>query len=249
MTAPAFIHLHVHSAYSLLEGAMTVKGLAKLAEADGLPALAITDRNNLFGALEFSEYLAGAGIQPIIGCSLNLAFPASAEETSRPGARPAPHHGPIVLLAKDALGYSNLMKLSSLAYVEHGDNGTPHVTLAELEPHAAGLIALSGGPDGPVDRAFAAGNAGVAEARLETLERLFPDRFYVEIQRHNLPRERLVEPQLLRWAYDAACRWWPPTRRTFRSATLSRRTMRCSVSRTAATSPRTTGGAFRPSIG
>ena len=202
MTAPAFIHLHVHSAYSLLEGAMTVKGLAKLAEADGLPALAITDRNNLFGALEFSEYLAGAGIQPIIGCSLNLAFPASAEETSRPGARPAPHHGPVVLLAKDAEGYGNLMKLSSLAYVEHGDNGTPHVTLAELEPHAAGLIALSGGPDGPVDRAFAAGNAAVAEARLDTLERLFAGRFYVEIQRHNLPRERLVEPQLLRWAYE-----------------------------------------------
>ena len=203
MTAPAFIHLHVHSAYSLLEGALPVKALAKLAEADGAPALAITDRNNLFGALEFSEYLAGAGIQPIIGCSLNLAFPASAEETSRPGARPAPHHGPVVLLAKDALGYSNLMKLSSLAYVEHGDNGTPHVTLAELEPHAAGLIALSGGPDGPVDRAFAAGNAAVAESRLEALSAVFGNRFYVEIQRHNLPRERLVEPQLLRWAYDA----------------------------------------------
>ncbi len=202
MTAPAFIHLHVHSAYSLLEGALPVKALAKLAEADGAPALAITDRNNLFGALEFSEYLAGAGIQPIIGCSLNLAFPASAEETSRPGARPAPHHGPVVLLAKDALGYSNLMKLSSLAYVEHGDNGTPHVTLAELEPHAAGLIALSGGPDGPVDRAFAAGNAAVAESRLETLSAVFGNRFYVEIQRHNLPRERLVEPQLLRWAYE-----------------------------------------------
>jgi DNA polymerase-3 subunit alpha len=202
MTAPAFIHLHVHSAYSLLEGALPVKALAKLAEADGMPALAITDRNNLFGALEFSEYLAGAGIQPIIGCSLNLAFPASAEETSRPGARPAPHHGPIVLLAKDALGYSNLMKLSSLAYVEHGDNGTPHVTLAELEPHAAGLVALSGGPDGPVDRAFAAGNAAVAESRLDTLRAVFGNRFYVEIQRHNLPRERLVEPQLLRWAYE-----------------------------------------------
>ncbi len=181
MTAPAFIHLHVHSAYSLLEGALPVKALAKLAEADGAPALAITDRNNLFGALEFSEYLAGAGIQPIIGCSLNLAFPASAEETSRPGARPAPHHGPVVLLAKDAEGYSNLMKLSSLAYVEHGDNGTPHITLAELEPHAAGLIALSGGPDGPVDRAFAAGNAAVAEFRLDTLSAVFGNRFYAEI--------------------------------------------------------------------
>ena len=199
---PGFIHLHVHSAYSLLEGALPVKGLAKLAAADGQPAIAITDRNNLFGALEFSEYLAGAGIQPIVGCSLNLAFPASAEESSRPGARPALHHGPVVLLAKDAEGYSNLMQLSSLAYVEHGETGAPHVTLAELTRNARGLIALSGGPSGPVDSAFAAGNAAVAEARLGTLAELFAGRFYVEVQRHNLPRERLVEPQLLRWAYE-----------------------------------------------
>ncbi len=198
---PGFVHLHVHSAYSLLEGALPVKALAKLAEADGQPAIAITDRNNLFGALEFSEYLKGAGIQPIVGCSLNLAFPASAEESSRPGARPSLHHGPVVLLAKDAEGYSNLMQLSSLAYVEHGETGAPHVTLAELEKNARGLIALSGGPGGPVDSAFAAGNAAVAEARLGTLAGLFAGRFYVEIQRHNLPRERMVEPQLLRWAY------------------------------------------------
>ena len=78
MTTPGFIHLHVHSAYSLLEGALPVKALAKLAAADAQPALAITDRNNLFGALEFSEYLAGEGIQPIVGCALNVAFPVTA---------------------------------------------------------------------------------------------------------------------------------------------------------------------------
>ncbi len=202
MTAPGFIHLHVHSAYSLLEGAMPVKALAKMAAADAQPALAITDRNNLFGALEFSEYLAGEGIQPIVGCALSVAFPATPEESSRPGANAAAHHGHLVLLAKDAAGYGNLMRLSSQAFLDHGDNGAPHITLAELEQHAAGLIALSGGPDGPVDRAFAAGNAAVAEARLETLSRLFDGRFYVEIQRHGLQRERLVEPQLLRWAYE-----------------------------------------------
>ena len=94
MTTPGFIHLHLHSAYSLLEGALPVKGLAKLAAADSQPALAITDRNNLFGALEFSEALAAAGIQPIIGCALNVAFPAAADETSRPGARHPPITGP-----------------------------------------------------------------------------------------------------------------------------------------------------------
>jgi len=202
MTTPGFIHLHVHSAYSLLEGALPVKALAKLAAAGAQPALAITDRNNLFGALEFSEALAAEGVQPIVGCALNVAFPAAAEEASRPGARPLPHHGPIVLLSKDASGYGNLMRLSSQAFLDHGDNGEPHVTFAELEQCAQGLIALSGGPDGPVDRAFAAGNAAVAEARLDMLACLFEGRFYVEVQRHGLPRERLVEPQLLRWSYE-----------------------------------------------
>ena len=103
MTKPKFIHLHVHSAYSLLEGALPVKALAKLAAADGQPALAITDRNNLFGALEFSEALAAEGVQPILGCTLTVAFPQASDETPRPGARAA-HHGSVVLLAKDAAG-------------------------------------------------------------------------------------------------------------------------------------------------
>ena len=201
MTTPGFIHLHLHSAYSLLEGALPVKALAKLAAADRQPALAITDRNNLFGALEFSEYMAGAGIQPIVGCALNVAFPAAADETPRPGVRVAPHHGPVVLLAKDERGYANLMRLSSQAYLDHAEDGAPHVAFADLERCADGLIALSGGPEGPVDSAFAAGNAAVAEARLESLAGLYGDRFYVEIQRHGLPRERIAEPKLLRWAY------------------------------------------------
>ncbi len=202
MTKPGFIHLHVHSAYSLLEGALPVKALAKLAAADGQPALAITDRNNLFGALEFSEALAADGVQPIIGCSLTLAFPAAPDEASRLGGRAASHHGSIVLLAKDAAGYADLMRLSSLAFLDHGSDGPPHVTLEELEQNANGLIALSGGPDGPADKAFAAGNESLAEGRLSSLAGIFRERFYIEVQRHGLARERGVEPQLLRWAYD-----------------------------------------------
>ena len=203
MTKPTFIHLHVHSAYSLLEGALPVKALAKLAAADGQPALAITDRNNLFGALEFSEALAAEGVQPILGCSLTVAFPQASDETPRPGARAgAGHHGLVVVLAKDAAGYSNLMRLSSQAFLDHAGDSAPHVTLAQLEESAEGLIALSGGPDGPADKAFAAGNAALAESRLSALASIFGDRFYIEIQRHAAPRERAVEPQLLRWAYD-----------------------------------------------
>ena len=200
MTKPRFIHLHLHSAYSLLEGALPVKALAKLAASDGQPALAITDRNNLFGALEFSEALAAEGVQPILGCALTVAFPQASDEAPRPGTRAA-HHGSLVLLAKDAAGYSNLMRLSSQAFLDAGD-GAPHVTLAQLEECAGGLIALSGGPDGPADIAFAAGNAPLAESRLSALAAIFGERFYVEIQRHGLQRERVVEPQLLRWAYD-----------------------------------------------
>ena len=203
MTKPTFIHLHIHSAYSLLEGALPVKALAKLAAADGQPALAITDRNNLFGALEFSEALAAEGVQPILGCSLTVAFPQASDETPRPGARAgAGNHGLVVVLAKDAAGYSNLMRLSSQAFLDHAGDSAPHVTLAQLEESAEGLIALSGGPDGPADKAYAAGNAALAESRLSALASIFGDRFYIEIQRHAVPRERAVEPQLLRWAYD-----------------------------------------------
>jgi len=202
MTGPRFVHLHVHSAYSLLEGALPVKALAKLAAADKQPALAITDRNNLFGALEFSEALAGEGIQPILGCALNVRFPNESEEAARSANRAPAHHGALVLLAKDAAGYSNLMRLSSLSFLEHSGEGAPHISFADLSTNAGNLICLSGGPEGPVDRAFANGNAAIGEGRLQSLRDIFGDRFYVELQRHSLPRERLVEPQLLRWAYD-----------------------------------------------
>jgi DNA polymerase III subunit alpha len=201
MSVPCFIHLHVHSAYSLLEGALTVKSLAKLASSDRQPALAITDRNNLFGALEFSEALAAEGIQPIVGCALSILFESARGEASGSGGRSLAPQGPIVLLAKDEEGYANLIRLSSEAFLSPTENAKPHVALSLVRGCARGLIALSGGPEGPIDKAFAAGNAGAAEARLSELAKIFGDRLYVELQRHGLPRERLVEPQLLRWAY------------------------------------------------
>src|ERR1700752_3395940 len=152
MPSPSFVHLHLHSAYSLLEGALPVKALAKLAAADQQPASAITDRNNLFGALEFSEALAAEGLQPIIGCALNVCFPSSGEDTARNGTRVAAHHGALVLLAKNAAGYSNLMWLSSQAFLDHSSDASPFVDFTQLAQHAEGLIALSGGPDGPADQ-------------------------------------------------------------------------------------------------
>ena len=197
-----FVHLRVHSAYSLLEGALTIERLVTLAKADSAPALALTDSNNLFGALEFSEAMSSAGIQPIVGCTLALTFTAEAEPTPGTDLRGPKEDGRIALLAKDETGYANLMHLSTKAYFRAAESGDPLITIEELSERAQGLIALTGGPEGVIDPALAEGNAELARDRLKALHLLFGDRLYVEIQRHGLPHERTVEPQLVGLAYD-----------------------------------------------
>ena len=192
-----FVHLRVHSAYSLLEGALTIPKLAALASADGAPALALTDSNNLFGALEFSESLAEAGIQPIVGLTLSLDL--RRREARRPPERRARAarriDGRIALLAKDDAGYANLMRALDQRLFRGGrERRGGHVALADLAAHPQGLIALTGGPDGVIDLALAEGNPELAEHRLEALKAIFGDRLYVELQRHGLAQERSVEP-------------------------------------------------------
>jgi DNA polymerase-3 subunit alpha len=194
---PGFVHLHVHSSYSLLEGALTISKLAELAKADRQPALALTDTDNMFGALEFSDKLSGSGIQPIVGCALSVDF-GDQEAPRHPGhALKLPR---LVLLAAREEGYRNLMRLTSRAFLDTPSGERPHVKLAALE-QAAGLIVLTGGPGGPLDLAFAAGQAELAAARCERLARLFGDRLYVELQRHALAEEKQLEPALLDLAY------------------------------------------------
>ena len=196
-----FVHLHVHSSYSLLEGAIQVGALQKLAKEDGQPAMALTDTNNLFGALEFSEKFAGAGIQPIAGVQLSVDF-GDEEAGGRRGSVTVqtPH---LVLLAMTDAGYENLMKLVSQAYLATGGAGAPVVSVAQLAESSADLIALTGGPGGPLDLALRAGQPGMARARLSGLKTLFGDRLYVEIQRHGREDEAVIESGLLRLAYDA----------------------------------------------
>ncbi|MBX3526603.1 MAG: DNA polymerase III subunit alpha [Rhodoblastus sp.] len=195
-----FVHLHVHSSYSLREGALTIAKLAKLAIADDQPALAVTDTNNLFGALEFSEKLAKEGVQPIVGVQLGVDFgdePASAAGIERPTAGA----GGLVLIARNEAGYESLMRLVSRAWLDAEATGEPRAALAALAEETAGLIALTGGPSGPIDRLIREGQADLARARLAGLQGMFGDRLYVEIQRHGDDSERETERYLRDMAY------------------------------------------------
>jgi DNA polymerase-3 subunit alpha len=194
-----FVHLHVHSSYSLLEGALPIARLADLAKADKQPALALTDTDNMFGGLEFSEKLAGYGIQPIVGCALAVDF-GDTDQGMRPGI--AASHGRIVLLAAREEGYRSLMRLNSRAFLETPANEASHIKVGWLEGETAGLIALTGGPNGPLDKVLAGGQSHLAAGRLEALQRLFGDRLYVELQRHGLEAERAIEPLLVDLAYS-----------------------------------------------
>jgi DNA polymerase-3 subunit alpha len=197
VTGPGFVHLHVHSSYSLLEGALPIARLAELAKADRQPALALTDSDNMFGALEFSDKLAGAGIQPIVGCALAVDF-ADQEAAPRTG-HPAPLPR-LVLIAAREEGYRSLMRLTSRAFLDVPSGAPPHVNIAALAEGAGGLIALTGGPSGPLDAAIAAGQGELAAARCARLLELFGDRLYIELQRHRR-LERRSEPVLIDLAY------------------------------------------------
>ncbi|MEM6637929.1 MAG: DNA polymerase III subunit alpha [Pseudomonadota bacterium] len=197
--APRFIHLRVHTEYSLLEGAVPVKKLPELAAQAGMPAVAVTDTNNMFCALEFSEGAAKSGIQPIIGCQLDLAY-----LEARPGER-AKAPAPLVLLAQNCDGYESLLKLNSCAYLD-ADRPFVSVTIDELALHSAGVICLTGGPNGPLGRLLAAEQKPAAEALLSALRDIYQDRLYVELQRHpseagQSPAEVTVERGQLDLAY------------------------------------------------
>jgi DNA polymerase III subunit alpha len=199
---PGFVHLHLHSSFSLLEGALPIARLAELAKADRQPALALTDTGNLFGALEFSEKMSSAGIQPIIGCALAVDFGDDAPARSgviRPGKLPR-----IVLLASTEAGYRNLMRLVSQSFLSVAESEASHVKAGWLAENSEGLIALTGGPDGPLDLQIAASRPELARARLDALAALYPGRLYMELQRHGTRSEGAVETALIDLAYAAA---------------------------------------------
>jgi len=188
----------LHGLARLLEGALQLPRLVELAAADDMPALGIADRNNLFGALEFSEKAVAAGIQPIIGATMSVDL--GIEEQTR-GTRKTTLPS-LVLIAADEVGYGNLMYLVSRAWLNGDGPGDVHIAEALFEGRTDGLIALTGGPEGPVDRQLALRNGEAARDVLQRLAKLFPGNLYVELQRHGTDSERAVEPALVELAYD-----------------------------------------------
>ncbi len=178
---------------------MRLKKLPGLCADAGMPAVAVTDTNNMFAALEFSVTAQGAGVQPIMGCQVDVEY-----VQAQPGERVKPP-APVVLLAQNEEGYEHLMKLNSCLYLR-GDGQLPHVTVEELERYAGSVICLTGGPDGPVGRLLQAGQRPAAQALMERLKAAFGDRLYVELQRHpgedGAPEaERLTERGFVEMAY------------------------------------------------
>ncbi|MCB9963864.1 MAG: DNA polymerase III subunit alpha [Rhodospirillales bacterium] len=178
-----FIHLHTHSAYSLAEGAIKVKDLIKRCRVMDTPAVAITDTNNLFGAMEFASTAAKEGIQPIIGCQLQIES-----------------YGHLVLLVQNETGYRNLCALVSSAHLETDEMAQPQASVDQLRRYADGLICLSGGYKGVFNNLFLEGQ-GADHPALVALRDIFKGRFYLELQRHGWPDEDQVEARLIDLAY------------------------------------------------
>lgn len=184
-----FIHLRLHSAYSLAEGAIRIPDLVNFCVVHSMAAVCVTDTNNLFGAVEFSKLAAKAGIQPIIGTSLPVLSDDGVVDT-------------IVLLAQNRAGYQNLMKLVSYSYLNPSGILPPNVPLSILEKHGAGLICLTGAGTGPINRLVGMGQKEQAAHYLTRLKNIYSDRLYVEISRRGALFEELVEDDLLTLAYD-----------------------------------------------
>ena len=189
MSDSPFIHLAVRSSYSLLESMITTKKLATWAGEQMMPAVAVTDRNNMFGALERSEALAGVGVQPIMACCFNVIEDAVRGYTSR-----------ISLYAQNEIGYARLMELSSFAYLE-SDDGVPRLKREHLFEATEGLIVLTGGAEGAIGQLCQKGKTEQAGEVLAELAAAYPGRCYLEITRHGSEAEALCEAGMISLAY------------------------------------------------
>jgi len=192
---PSFVHLHVHTEYSLLDGACRISDLVKAAAHQGSGAVAVTDHGNLFGAIEFYQAAVAAGIKPILGYEAYVAPGRRQDRETLPGSQDAGYH--LVLLAADERGYRNLLRLATTAYLD-GFYYRPRIDKEVLAEHAEGLIGLSACLQGEVPRRLLAGDEdGARRAVAQYREILGPENFYLEVQDHAIEDERRARPMLV----------------------------------------------------
>jgi DNA polymerase III subunit alpha len=194
MALTPFVPLRVFSAYTMLDGAIEPKAVGKYAKGLGFPAIAVTDRNGLYGVMPFEDGCRATGVQPIVGLMLGLA-------------RPLELSGGLIvrdwlaLYAQDEAGYQNLCRLVSKAHLEHEVDADPQVSFAQLQMHHEGLIALTAGGEGGLARLFADGQIDAAAAYCDRLQAIFGDRLYIEIARRSDATEDAAEEALIALAY------------------------------------------------
>ena len=191
----SFVHLHCHSEYSLLDGAVRVEDLIRKAKEFGMPAVALTDHGNLYGAVPFYQSKKGSGVKPIIGCELYVAPGSMLEKSAASGKESAFH---LTVLAADSDGYQNLVKLVTAAHLE-GFYYKPRVDKELLAKHSKGLIALSGCLKGEVNVHLQNGSSKAAEAAAAGYRDLFgKDSFFIELHDHGIEAQRRANPELVR---------------------------------------------------
>ncbi|MDR1235627.1 MAG: DNA polymerase III subunit alpha, partial [Holosporaceae bacterium] len=186
-----FIHLRLHSAYSLAEGAIKMEKLTKLCEENKMPAVAVTDTNNLFGALEFSIKCSEHGIQPIIACQLNVAHVKKIDRSTN-----------VLLYVKNKIGYQNLIQLVSGAHLSSSSETHPEISQDFLAQYSEGLMLATGGIQGSLGALLLDNDVDGAREYLNFLKKHFEGRLYIELSRHNSEYENRIEENAISLAYD-----------------------------------------------
>jgi len=202
LSAQPFVHLHLHTQYSLLDGAIKISPLFERAQQLNMPAVALTDHGNLFGSVEFYVKAREAGIKPIIGCEMYIAkgsrFQKEKRATDSSGFDAISH---LVLLAMNAQGYRNLVYLASKAYLD-GFYYRPRIDMDLLRDHSEGLVATSGCLSSMVSRAITGGRTTEAWKLVEDFSEIFKDRYYLELQRHGIGDQDIVNAELVKMSQD-----------------------------------------------
>src|ERR1043166_8543422 len=195
-----FVHLHLHTEYSLLDGACRLDRLMDRAHQLKFPALAITDHGVLYGAIDFYKAALEKGIKPIVGCEVYVAPGSRREKKTTSGGRDVYHH--LVLLAKDETGYKNLIRLATAAHLE-GYYYKPRIDKELLAAHREGLIALSGCLASEIPECIHRDRLPQAREAIDWFRQVLgPENFYLELQNHGIPEQAKVNRQLIPWAQE-----------------------------------------------